>query len=298
MIAIIRKELADYVTSVRGLIILLLVFGISAIALVAAKAGITGMAAESGYIFIKIFTTSPQTLPEVMAFHTLVALFFIPLIGIGLGFDAVNSERASGTLSRILSQPVYRDEVINAKVMVRILILTLMMATALLIIAGFGLGIIGVPPVSDEVTRLVFYFILTIIYGAFWLGLAVLFSVLFRGVGTSLLVSIALWLLLSLGPIVAASGESTAGALQAIIRFSPSQLFVDASNQLLQPLGKAFGYIDPVTSYQTALLVFSPPSLDQSLLLAAPNIVVLISLTAVTLAISYVLFMRQEVRYG
>lgn len=29
-----------------------------------------------------------------------------------LGFDAINSERASGNLSRLLSQPVYRDAVV------------------------------------------------------------------------------------------------------------------------------------------------------------------------------------------
>jgi ABC-2 type transport system permease protein len=32
-----------------------------------------------------------------------------------LGFDAINSERTGGTISRILSQPVYRDSVINGK---------------------------------------------------------------------------------------------------------------------------------------------------------------------------------------
>jgi ABC-2 type transport system permease protein len=303
MIAIIRKELADYVTSMRGLIILLMVFAISATALHAAEVGIQGVAAESEFIFIKLYTTSEQMLPQVMNFHTLIGLFFIPIVGIALGFDAVNSERSSGTLSRVLSQPVYRDEVINAKVLVRMLILTMMMATAMLVIGGIGLMLKGIPPSSEEISRILVYFIFTIIYGAFWLGLTVLFSVLFRSSGTSLLVSLALWLFFSLAPVVAAivtssATETTAGVLQTIARFSPSQLFLDASKSLLLPLVTTLGYIDPATAYYTTFMVFSPPALSQSLLLAAPNFVVLIGLTALVLAGSYVLFMKQEVRYG
>lgn len=298
MIAIIRKELLDYFTSIRGLIIIFMVFGMSAIALQAAKDGITGVAAESDFIFIKLFTTSATTLPQVMNFHTLVGLFFIPIVGVALGFDAVNSERTSGTLSRILSQPIYRDEVINAKVLVRVFILAATMAVTMVIIAGLGLRSIGIPPAFEEVSRLSYYFILAVIYGAFWLGLAVLFSVCFRSIGTSLLVSLFLWLLFSLFPIVATFSDSTSGALQTIASFSPSQMFLNASKNLLQPLVTTLGYIDPATSYYTPYMVFSPPRLDTSILLAAADSAKLIGLTAVALASSYVVFMRQEVRYG
>ena len=298
MLAIIKKELFDYVTSIRGLIMFLMVLGISLIALQAAKDGISGIAAESEYIFLQLFTTSAQTLPQVMNFHTLVGLFLIPVIGIALGFDAVNSERTSGTLSRILSQPIYRDEVINAKVLVRVFILAIMMLAAILLIAGFGLSIIGVGPISAEITRLIVYFMLTIVYGAFWLGLTVLFSVWFRAVGTSLLVALALWLVFSLFPIVASFNESAASTLQNIAFLSPSQLFLDASTHILRPLVSALGVIDPATSYQTLYMVFSPPSLNQSLLLAAPSSIWLVAWTALALAASYVLFMKQEVRYG
>jgi ABC-2 type transport system permease protein len=34
---------------------------------------------------------------------------------LSLGFDAVNSEQNKGTLSRILSQPIHRDYLLNAK---------------------------------------------------------------------------------------------------------------------------------------------------------------------------------------
>ena len=41
--------------------------------------------------------------------------FFGPLVGITLGFDSISGEYARGTLSRVLSQPIYRDSLINGK---------------------------------------------------------------------------------------------------------------------------------------------------------------------------------------
>src|SRR5579875_2792136 len=50
-------------------------------------------------------TTSQDPLPSFMA----VLGFLIPLVAIGVGFDAVNGEFNRRTMSRILAQPVYRD---------------------------------------------------------------------------------------------------------------------------------------------------------------------------------------------
>ena len=41
--------------------------------------------------------------------------FLIPLLAIGLGFDAINGEYNRRTLSRILSQPLYRDALLLGK---------------------------------------------------------------------------------------------------------------------------------------------------------------------------------------
>ena len=40
---------------------------------------------------------------------------WFPLMAIGLGFDAVNGEHNRRTLSRILSQPIYRDALLVGK---------------------------------------------------------------------------------------------------------------------------------------------------------------------------------------
>jgi len=190
MATIFRKELADYFTSIRIVILFLLVFGASAAGLFASFQGIRSVGAETGFVFLKLFTTSGSAIPSLTTFIAL----FVPIIGIALGFDAINSERSNGTLSRILSQPIYRDNVINAKFLAGIATLFIMIFATLLIVSGYGLRMIGVPPNSEEIIRLFLYLVLTVIYGAFWMGLAILFSTLFRKIATSLLSSIGLWL--------------------------------------------------------------------------------------------------------
>ena len=114
MLAILRKELADYFNSFRFLILFLVMIAMSALALNTASNGIRG-AGNEGFIFLRLFTTEPswKTLSFLFNYVNFIPLVFVPLFGILLGFDAVNRERASGTLSRILSQPIYRDGVIN-----------------------------------------------------------------------------------------------------------------------------------------------------------------------------------------
>ncbi len=71
-------------------------------------------------------------------------------MGIALGFDAINSERTSGNLSRLLSQPVYRDSVINGKFLAGLTTLAILLISIIAIVAGMGLRMIGVPPARKK----------------------------------------------------------------------------------------------------------------------------------------------------
>jgi ABC-2 type transport system permease protein len=311
MVAIVRKELADYFTSIRFLVFFVLVLLSSAAGLYAAYQGMrsalleTGAVTGKGFVFLTLFTSSGEMIP---AFTFFIGLF-IPLIGIALGFDAINSERSGGTLSRLLAQPVYRDSVINGKFLSGIVTLTIIIGTTLLLVAGYGLRMIGVPPTAEEIIRLFIYIVLTIIYGAFWMGLAILFSVVFRRVAASLLVSLAVWIFffffwMMIGPAIANFvSPTTAGTdlamvqnasmQQMLLRISPSVLFQEAYTVLLLPVWKGLGII---TMSQASYMVGNPISLGQSLLTIWPHIASLICLSVICFAISYVLFMRQEIR--
>ena len=295
MITIIRKELADYFTSIRFLILLSLVCIASAIALYSAYSGIRG-AGTAGFVFLRLFTTEPAGMPFAFLFNfvNFIALFFIPIIGISLGFDAINSERSSGTLSRVLSQPVFRDNVINGKFLAGIFTLFLMMLATILIVSGWGLRMIGVSPTAEEIVRLFVYLISIIIYGAFWISLAILLSVLFRSLATSLLTSVALWIFFSFGIlIIALAVAKTPEMAQTILWFSPNSLFGQVTTVLLHPTVRTLGSI---STTQAAYMLPNPLSFGQSLLLVWPILTSLVSLSAICFAASYVLFMRQEVR--
>ncbi|MFQ5997379.1 MAG: ABC transporter permease [Dehalococcoidales bacterium] len=305
MTAILRKELADYFTSIRFVALFVLVLFVSAAGLVAASQGLRGANLPEGIVFLGLFTTSGKVIPPL----TYLVALLVPIIGIALGFDAINSERAGATLSRVLAQPVFRDSVINGKFLAGVVTLSVMVATMLLMIAGYGLSMIGVPPTAEEIIRLFFYLFLTIIYGAFWMGLAILFSVVFRRVAASLLFALALWLFFSIfilliapgiANALAPTGDGTAAELvrnaelqRMITRISPNILFQEATTVLLVPLVRSLGM---VTQAQAAYMVPNPLSLGQSILIVWPHITSLISLSAVCFAISYVLFMRQEIR--
>jgi ABC-2 type transport system permease protein len=224
-----------------------------------------------------------------------MSLFFIPIIGIVLGFDAINRERSSGTLSRIMSQPVYRDSVINGKFLAGIIVLSLMMITAVLVIGGYGLRMIGVPPNAEEIIRLFIYLVYTIIFGAFWIGLSILFSILLRSLATSIICSIAIWILFSFGMLVIAigMGRESLETFQTILRFSPNWLFGQASSAILAPVVRTLGTITPA---EMAYMLPNPLSLGQSLILIWPNFTSLLSISIICFAVSYILFMRQEIR--
>ncbi|OGO22656.1 MAG: hypothetical protein A2144_08025 [Chloroflexi bacterium RBG_16_50_9] len=299
MLAILRKELADYFTSIRFFVLFLLVLATSGYGLFAAYNGMrqaliqSNAATGHGFVFLVLFT-SGQGIFTLVFFM----MILVPIIGIALGFDAINSERAGGTLSRLLSQPVYRDSVINGKFLAGIVTLTIMVATTILLVAGYGLRMIGVPPTAEEIIRLFLFIVLTVVYGAFWMGLAMLFSVITRKVSVSLLVAIAIWFVLFLWTLV--GSELAAGIAQSaegyltLMRISPLYLFLEATTTILVPAYR-LGFMT-MTAGELSYALPNPLSLGQSLLTIWPHLVSFIGLSVVCFGISYVLFMRQEIR--
>ena len=307
MRAILRKELADYFTSIRFIILFALILFASAAGLFAALQGIRSANLPEGFVFMGLFTTSGEVIPSLVSFLSIL----VPIVGIALGFDAINSERSAGTLSRVMSQPIYRDSVINGKFLAGLFTLSIMIGTTLLLVSGYGLRMIGVPPTAEEIIRLFIYFVLTVVYGAFWLGLAILFSVLLRRIAASLLISLAVWLFFgffmimiapaianAMAPVTQASTEAeivrNAELQQVVMLFSPNTLFSKATTALLLPV--AVGSLGVLTTSQVAYMLPNPLSLGQSLILSWPHVTSLVSLSVVCFAISYVLFMRQEIR--
>ncbi|OIP27463.1 MAG: ABC transporter [Dehalococcoidia bacterium CG2_30_46_9] len=310
MYAVFRKELADHFNSRRFMILFLLALLAAVFAIYVAIQNIRSVVtADTEFIFLKIFTTSGETLPSFLFFISL----FIAIIGIALGFDAISSERVSGNLSRLLSQPIYRDAVINGKFLAGLTVLGIIVASLVAIVSGLGLRTIGVPPNSEEVLRLIVFVLISIIYGAFWMALSVLFSVFFNRAATSMLASIGLWIFFAFFMSMIAGAIANArvpidtnSSLEmitqnvqiagAIGRISPATLYGEATAALLVP---ELGSLNPammLISTYIAGRMLTPLPFSQSLLLVWPQLVSVVALAAICFAVSYIKFMREEIR--
>lgn len=310
---IFKKELADHFSSYRFIILFSLIAMVSLITAYMVGLNIreelAGIA-KPRFVFLMLFT-SRGALFSLVHF----VAFFGPLIGLILGFDSINRERNEGTLSKLLSQPIYRDAVINGKFLAGVTTITIMIVSILSVITGLGLKMVGVVPGVEEIWRIIIYLIISIVYISFWLGVAILFSVLFRSIATSALAALTVWIFfsffISLGANVVANvltpdvGESTPEAVirhariqKAFALVSPMELYAEATATIIDPLRKTTRSIIFVGRMERISLArfAGPLSLGQSTLVVLPYIISLIAITAVCFAISYTVFMRQEIR--
>src|SRR6059036_1105195 len=179
--AVVLKELADLLSSVRMQLLELLIFLTAFAATFVASRQLRATVAEDPYIYLKLFTTGQEPLPSFVAFLG----FFLPLAAISLGFDSVNSEHNQRTLSRVLSQPIYRDALLLGKFLAALGTIAISLIALWLLIMGLGLLLLGIPPGAQEVARAFIFLLVTIVYAGVWLALALLFSILFRSPATA-----------------------------------------------------------------------------------------------------------------
>jgi ABC-2 type transport system permease protein len=111
-----RKEFADHVSSARFFVLLIVLGAAAVVPLYFASDAIKAVASQvndtrDAFLALFLVTSQGTPIPNVYNFVGIVA----PLLGVAFAFDAINSERTDGTLPRLLSQPIYRDDVVNGK---------------------------------------------------------------------------------------------------------------------------------------------------------------------------------------
>src|SRR2546427_6068178 len=188
--AVVLKELADHLSSVRMQLLELLIFLTAFAATFVASRQLRATVAEDPFVYLKLFTTQQDPLPSFVAFLG----FFLPLAAIALGFDSVNGEHNRRTLSRVLAQPIYRDALLLGKFLAGIVTLGISLLSWWLLVSGIGLLVRGVAPSGPEVARGLLFLLSTLAYAGIWLALALMFSVVFRQPATSALAAMAVWL--------------------------------------------------------------------------------------------------------
>ena len=311
------KEFADHLWSAR-FVVLLFLLGIAAlIPMYFAADTIRASASQATgtkSLFLFLFTLSPQVgttgvqIPSALEFIRIVG----PLLGIVFAFDAVNGERSDGTLPRLLSQPIYRDDVINGKFAAGLAVIGLVLTVTVGVIAAFGIIRLGIAPGAEDLLRITFWLIVTFLYIALWLAFGLLLSVLFRRAATSALIGFGAWLLLTLfgglitgivngivAPLTGTPDQQAAAysLQQTITRLLPDTIYQEAAVTILNPQVAAVSTPATIGGFQQAAQrIPSLQSFDQSILLVWPHIVTMIAIAIAFFAIAYIRFMRQEVR--
>jgi len=78
-----------------------------------------------------------------------------------------------------------------------------------------------------------------------------------------------------------------------LLRLSPNTLFDEATMAMLLPQSRGLGLL---ASGEVSYMIPNPLPLGQSLLIVWPQLTTMIALAAVCFAVSYIVFMRQEIR--
>jgi ABC-2 type transport system permease protein len=328
-IVVCKKELADHLGSKR----FLLLFGlILALSLFSAYQGAEAIRESSYATFISIFSDSYG------GGYSFLHLMFMfgPLVGLALGFDAINRERSQGSLSVLLSQPLFRDSIINGKFLAGIGALSLLTVATVGIMSGVAIPLIGFGPGPTEIPRIILFTLLTILYLSVWLAIGVFFSTVTKKTATSMLASISTWIfsviiisiIASLIANALVSTQFPSGMIRTLppgsdgTDFEPFdqtmmeewQQRLELNNeirQFIQRLSPAILYQEAATSIvrvnyypfissvsAVSVDVSDPFGAEQDMLSTWPQIVALAVFLIICFAASYILFLRQEIRAG
>lgn len=300
------KEAADHLSSARMHLVMLLVLLTAFGSVFGAIGTIKDTVGQDPFLFLRLLTVAKDPVPSFVSFLG----FLLPLVAIALAFDGINGEYGRRTMSRILSQPIYRDALLFGKFLGGMLVLAICLVTLWLLVTGLGILRLGLPPSGEEILRGLAFLAASLAYAGVWLAIGLLFSTVFRQAATSALAALALWLVfavfwgmiahalaLAIAPIDPTDPMTMLGAVEwqsALERLSPNTLYAEAARALLSPETRSLGLI--FLSQMEGALPGAPLPFAESLRLIWPQLSGLVAAMVVIFTAGYVSFQRQEVR--
>lgn len=116
------------------------------------------------------------------------------ILAIILGYNAVSGEKERGNLKLLLSYPLYREDVINGKFLgkIGVLVLTLVITTILSIAVAL---IMGMDFTGSELTAVVMFMGISAVYLTTFLGISIFFSTVSKNGPSSMLNSFMFWVM-------------------------------------------------------------------------------------------------------
>lgn len=150
------------------------------------------------------------------------------ILGIAVGFDLISGEREGQTLKLLLSNPVYRDEVITGKMLGGVMTLAFTMATVL----GVSLAILliaGLTPTPGEMGLILIFGVVSLLYLTGCFAIALAMSGIAKRSGTALMYSLVIFFFLS--AIIPAVGTLSADTLAGEKPLEPALVSYDTMEE-------------------------------------------------------------------
>ena len=201
-----RKELPDHITSRRFITILALFLVISAVSIHEGievyNAQLDTYNEQLQQMTTEIEGPYPGWMPEKPSIM-LVFLFMMSymsalgsILALAIGFDLVSKEKESRSLKSLLSHPVYRDEIINGKVLGGVGALGFAMALALAVSLAMLL-VFSVVPTLDEFAAILIFGAASLGFLLAYFAVAITMSTVAKESGSALIYTLVIFAVVS-----------------------------------------------------------------------------------------------------
>ena len=226
------KEFKDYLNSKRFMVI----FGVLALltiigaitgyisysdSLTTYNSQLTSMNSSANFMRGPGIVTMPSVLNIFSSYGTYIASVGA-FLAICMGFDMITREKEEGTLKLLLTHPVFRDSVINGKLLGAGSMLVMVLASTFLATVAVMM-FFGVVPATDDLTRIVAFFGATLLFMFTFLAISVTASTVSGN--SSMAVLIAIFVLI-IGAVVPDISTTTG---KAIMGSEPSMMIPSTS---------------------------------------------------------------------
>ena len=181
--SIARKEFVDAVTGKR----LWLVAGIFLLFSIASTY-------STSFGFMMGIQQATRQMVQIASAIASTTAYMAPLLGIALAFDAVSGERERGTLRLLLSRPIYREDVINGKIISALAVISLTMAMSSLASVSVSILLHNVAVTLDDTARICVFVAFSIILSFAYYALSLFISTFSSKSSHSLIISIGIWI--------------------------------------------------------------------------------------------------------
>lgn len=143
-----------------------------------------------------IFTYFPEPELTSVVFQEMITHIGVigSILAIILGYNTISGEKERGNLKLLLSYPLYREDVINGKLLGKIGVLVLTLAITSILSVAVAL-VMGMNLTGSDIAAIVVFMGFSIVYLITFLGISIFFSAISKNGASSMLNAFMFWII-------------------------------------------------------------------------------------------------------